>query len=676
MRRSFPCILLLGSILGQGPRIQAQDGPSYIRFVQADEANDVEALLGLSQELRSASNEQARHLSMLAAAAAAYRANRFVACLQIIDSIDALVTDQDIRLRTVQLRFKGNALAEAGDVTNGIVMLDRGSALADSMLHPRERVDILVVKAERLNETGRTQEAMTCLREAQRLAERVGYRKGECMVMINLGVLKFGQRRWDEARDDFEHTLACALDARSERIARNATGNIAALAANSGRHADALRMLDSLLDELGDREPLYRAMLLSYTGYLRGQLGDMHQALASLRASISIYEDYEHSKGANQARQYLSATLWKAGRKAEAIATRNEVLRSAEAMGDGETAMLSHWMLSHWHEEHGDLASALHHARIMEELDDSLETVRYDNRVALFEVAFETERKDRRIAEQEQALALSAAEERRKRIQRNLSVAFALALLMVAMLLLRAMRSRQKLARQQQELHERHVDELLHQQEINAMNAMLEGQEKERDRLATELHDRLGSMLSTIKHQLGSVQDEVTAVRHDQANQYGKVSALLDEAVGEVRRISHDMVNVTLSRFGLAKALEDLCDSLRLQGRLDVELSLYGLEQRLPRALEIAVYRMVQELVGNVLKHARARELSIGVTRGPGRLSVIVSDDGAGFDPQHAEGGIGLANVRARAAAIGGTLHVDSAPGRGTTVSVECPVVE
>jgi len=143
-----------------------------------------------------------------------------------------------------------------------------------------------------------------------------------------------------------------------------------------------------------------------------------------------------------------------------------------------------------------------------------------------------------------------------------------------------------------------------------------------------------------------------------------------------VRRISHDMVTTTLSRFGLAKAVEDLCDSVRVSGKLGVELQLFGLEHRLERSVEITLYRIVQELVSNVLKHAHATELSIAVTRQPGRLSVMVADDGHGFEPATVEKGIGLQNVRSRAATLGATVQFDSALGRGTTVSVECPVVE
>ncbi|MCU0320495.1 MAG: sensor histidine kinase, partial [Flavobacteriales bacterium] len=289
---------------------------------------------------------------------------------------------------------------------------------------------------------------------------------------------------------------------------------------------------------------------------------------------------------------------------------------------------------------------------------------------------FGAQEKDHQIAEQTQALALAAAEDRRKNIQRIALGISALAVTIIALLLARSLRNRRRLAEQEQKLHAQRVDELLKQSELDALNAMMEGQEKERDRVARDLHDRLGSMLSAIKHQIDGLDADIQGLQTEQRGNYSKVNRMLDEAVGEVRRISHDMVSVTLARFGLEKALEDLCDSVRLNGKLAVELALFGLEQRMERGLEITVYRMVQELVSNVLKHAGARELSISVTRGPGRISVIVADDGRGFDTDAAADGIGLANVRARAAAMGAQVTVNSTPGKGTTVSIEGPVVE
>lgn len=252
------------------------------------------------------------------------------------------------------------------------------------------------------------------------------------------------------------------------------------------------------------------------------------------------------------------------------------------------------------------------------------------------------------------------------------SIAAACILVLIAYLLARRLQQARRLARQEQALYAKEVDELLHKQEIAAMHAMFEGQEKERDRVARDLHDRVGSMLGNVKMQMEVLEDRMDTDHKERVGQYKKVYGLLVETVGEVRRISHDMVAGTLARFGLEKALEGLCDSVRISGHLAVECHCFGLGERLERGVEIAVYRIVQELVGNVLKHAKATELVVDVTRTPDRLSVIVSDNGVGFDPHAATEGIGLTNVRKRAATIGGELSVDSTPGKGTTVSLEC----
>jgi len=190
-----------------------------------------------------------------------------------------------------------------------------------------------------------------------------------------------------------------------------------------------------------------------------------------------------------------------------------------------------------------------------------------------------------------------------------------------------------------------------------------------------ELHDHVGSLLGAIKHQLGVLEEQVADVKTEQTAQYHKVSGLLDNAAGELRRISHDMAAATLNRFGLEKALQDLRDTLHINGRLQVELNTFGMEQPLQRGVEIAVYRIIQEAVSNVLKHAKASELSIAVTHAPGRLSVVVSDNGIGFDTSATSTGVGLANIRSRAAALGAQAQIDSATGKGTTVSVEWAVV-
>lgn len=664
------CALVLCAVVRGAP-----NDTTYQRVQDAASRGDVTTLRALATSLAHARDIDA-HLGLLAAAIAEFRSDNMVPCRRLLDSLLHASPPAEARVQTVARKFSALVHNWAGDADAGLAEAQRGLDLADSAALPVERIDLLVVKGELYYELADDEAALQALAQAQRLADRSGYARGTCLVRINMGRIRFAQERYDEAWKDFTSALECATAGGWDVIAQNCINNLAGVAATLQRFDQARHLYDSVLTALGDRSPELRARIKGQLGFVATEQGDHATAVAHYREAIAISRSVDDRKGVARVQQYLSNSLWDMGRREEAITVRNEALRAAQELHQGEVEVDIRARLWEWYEALGRCPEALEQAAYMDQLNDSLQKARFSDRMALTDVRFETERKERRIAEQQQALELAAVEDRRKSVQRVALLAAALAVTLIALLLWRTLRERQRTATQERIVHQQRVDELMRRNELDALNAMVEGQEKERDRLAKDLHDRLGSMLSAIKLQVGALEGEVHQVRQDQTAQYGKVNRLLDEAVSEVRRISHDMITVTLARFGLVKAMEDLCDSVRVHGRLAVELNMHGLEQRMERSREITVYRIVQELISNVLKHAQASELSVGITREPGRISVIVSDDGRGFDPKSVAHGIGLENVRVRAASIGAVVRIDSTPGRGTTVSVEGPVVE
>jgi PAS domain S-box-containing protein len=208
---------------------------------------------------------------------------------------------------------------------------------------------------------------------------------------------------------------------------------------------------------------------------------------------------------------------------------------------------------------------------------------------------------------------------------------------------------------------------LRQQQEVLA--AILETQETERKRIAEALHNGLGQLLYATKLSLeghpGSGGSPAAAQK------------LLKEAIQTTRQISFELTPGILEDFGLRVALEELAKRIAPR-QLQVRLHLTGLEQPLPAPVEIAVYRIVQELLNNVMKHAQATEVRIYVVHEDHRLELTVEDNGRGFDTTALTaqplGGIGLAGVRNRALLLGGTLNLKSHPGKGTIVSMEVEV--
>ncbi len=142
----------------------------------------------------------------------------------------------------------------------------------------------------------------------------------------------------------------------------------------------------------------------------------------------------------------------------------------------------------------------------------------------------------------------------------------------------------------------------------------------------------------------------------------------MDKANEEVRRISHQLSSAILQKFGLKAQLEALADVIPDSGKLQVELVTHGLKERLGYQTELQIYRMVQELVHNVIKHAKAKNISIQVNRFENNINLIVEDDGCGFEVEKlsASSGIGMQNLAARMHDLNGKMQIDSRPGRGT----------
>ena len=206
---------------------------------------------------------------------------------------------------------------------------------------------------------------------------------------------------------------------------------------------------------------------------------------------------------------------------------------------------------------------------------------------------------------------------------------------------------------------------------------MLKGQEMERKRIAQDLHDRLGSMLSMVKIHFNSVEENISAIQEQNNIQYEKAHSLLDEACEEVRKIAHDMVSGVLHKFGLLPALHSLQTSINETGQLKLSVLDFGFHQdRLEYEIEINVYRIIQELLGNVLKHAQASEMTIQLIKKENNLHVQVEDDGIGFNAENISsfGGMGLKNIGARVNSLNGELNIDSGKGSGTIVIIDIPL--
>lgn len=277
-------------------------------------------------------------------------------------------------------------------------------------------------------------------------------------------------------------------------------------------------------------------------------------------------------------------------------------------------------------------------------------TESFQNSLSAMEVKYETEKKELQIA----------ALEKQGQLYGWLGIAGGIILLIAlafAFIRYRLAVSRRKLAEQETQRLER-------EKQLVAVQATLDGEAAERTRLAKDLHDGLGGMLSAVKMNLPQVKGDAVLETVD-VSRFQTALGMLDNSIQELRRVAHHMMPESLLRYGLKVSLADFCAAIPT-----TDFHYFGDEARLPGKMEIMVYRCIHELVNNALKHAEADNINVQLVQEPDRISFTVQDDGKGFDPQTAAEGMGMQNIRQRVAAFQGKLDVFSS-GEGTEVHVE-----
>lgn len=209
----------------------------------------------------------------------------------------------------------------------------------------------------------------------------------------------------------------------------------------------------------------------------------------------------------------------------------------------------------------------------------------------------------------------------------------------------------------------------IRQLELKSLRAMIEGQEGERSRIARDLHDGLGIQLSRIKLFVEAHQEQLPLSVKEPLNQF------LDEACTETRLISNNLRPYALSTFGLIPALEDLVQKLNLVNQTKLILEHYGEVPALDDEASVMIYRVVQELLNNALKHANAHTVTVQIMASDETILISVDDDGMGGDFEHiTPKGNGIANIKSRIAYLGGQVMWQSEDGKGTSVMISLPV--
>lgn len=232
--------------------------------------------------------------------------------------------------------------------------------------------------------------------------------------------------------------------------------------------------------------------------------------------------------------------------------------------------------------------------------------------------------------------------------------------------------NRRKIVRQKIELQQQKIRELEKDKQLIATNAVLEGEEEERKRVARDLHDGLGGLLSGVKISLNNLKSDLI-ISEQLMDGFKNSINLLDQSISELRRVAHNMMPAALIKYGLKQALQEFCSNLNHNKQSQIHFQHYGNVNRLNHKLELTIFRSIQELVNNSLKHAQAQNIYIQLVQDENRVHFTVQDDGKGFETKliTMKTGIGLANIKHRIEVLNGNMEIYSVLQKGTEINAE-----
>jgi two-component system NarL family sensor kinase len=511
--------------------------------------------------------------------------------------------------------------------------------------------------------------------EALKIAEEIGDKRLQRISYNNLASIFIELGQYEKGKGYAEKSLALAIELKNDYAIASSTYNIAnaeiylkqydkalnhfkEIETNSLRTDDYILLLDGWLGQAD----VYKMI----PDYIEAERYFKKVISLSLEKEAPEYEMYAQMGladvyTATKKSQFATEALTKGIALATQLGSVNE-LRDLY----NKTAVL--------YENTGNYGDALDFRKKFEVLNDSIVGEKSRSNINMLEARYESEKKEQQIKDLQQQAEIKDLSIQQNRLLIIILAAVLISVVAIAWLGRRTYHQKKLLLEKDNALKQSRIAELEAEKQLLASEAVIKGQEEERGRLAKDLHDGLGGLLSGVKFSLTNMKSNVV-LDAQSALVFERSLDMLDNSISELRRVAHNMMPEVLVKFGLQEALKSYCDSIEQSGIFKVEFQSLGTDVRLTSNTEIILYRIVQELLNNASKYAKASMVLVQLAFHENEISITVEDNGVGFDvgkTQHSTGA-GWINIRSRVEYLKGKVDVTSGTG-GTSVHLHVPI--
>jgi signal transduction histidine kinase len=472
------------------------------------------------------------------------------------------------------------------------------------------------------------------------------------------------------ANKDFNNSLIYQRKAITVFRAHSMKEQLPIALLNTGFNYYSLQKLDTALQLYNEAEPLFeeinmtigKAYVIGNRALVYWKQGKYKQAEQDLIRAIAMLKPLGDQFGMADYHNQLGNIYLEENNIEKAIYHTQKSMSMSKDLGLKEQIRDATLLLSKLYQKKKEFKKAFEYQSQYLVYKDSIESKEKTKKIADIRTDFEVSLREKEIDLLEKKDRLNAT-----------YIIIAFALLALSVILLLYFRQRFATAKlitiHQKKEHDDKIEDLLKAQETKVLQSMIKGKDNERKRLAQELHNHLGSLLATVKVNINRIEEEAIPNHETLVN-------LVDQACNDVRNMSHSLHMGVSEDFGLVSALQELTIHLRQSNEMKVEFSASMHDGIIDSESEIVIYRIVQELVSNVLKHSQSTKLSIILTyfEEESLMNILVQDNGKGFDTEKDFRGMGLNSIKKIVAHFEGEISFDSNAESGSTVNIDLPI--